>query len=204
MKKQLIRWTALLLLAAMTLSLTGCGETKKAENAVKGMFLALKRFDFNAAQEFVNVGDLSLVGDTGDSSDVAGLSKQDVAVMKELFNRLDFRILSSEKIDSDTVTVLTDVTAVNMKPVVADFSIRLVGYALGSAFSSKKTSDKKTVQAISELLMESIQETETTTTTTKVSIKVVRNGDSWRVETGPTFLDALFGGGVTALAKLAT
>ena len=42
MKKTLKITTTLILIMAMVLSLSGCGEIKKAENSVNGMFAALK------------------------------------------------------------------------------------------------------------------------------------------------------------------
>ena len=41
----------------MVFSLSGCGEIKKAENSVNGMFAALKEADVEKVSEYMNLDD---------------------------------------------------------------------------------------------------------------------------------------------------
>ena len=55
--------TAIILTLILILSLTGCGEIKKAETAVNGMFTAFKNLDFEEAQKYVNVDEITKAGE---------------------------------------------------------------------------------------------------------------------------------------------
>ena len=46
---------ALILVLALAMSLAGCGEIKKAEASVNGMFMSFKNLDFDEAQKYVNI-----------------------------------------------------------------------------------------------------------------------------------------------------
>jgi SNF2 family DNA or RNA helicase len=50
---------AVVLTLVLVFSLTGCGEIKKAETSVNGMFTAFKNLDFEEAQKYVNVDDIT-------------------------------------------------------------------------------------------------------------------------------------------------
>ena len=82
--------TAAFLTFVLILSLTGCGEIKKAETAVNGMFVAFKNLDFEEAQKYVNVEDITNTeNDTDDNSKL---------IMETVFDNLNYEIISSEKL----------------------------------------------------------------------------------------------------------
>ena len=104
---------AVILTLILMLSLTGCGEIKKAETAVNGMFTAFKNLDFEEAQKYVNVEEITKTdNDTDENSKL---------IMETVFNKLNYEIVSSEKIDDNTVIVKTKITAIDMKPVMREF-----------------------------------------------------------------------------------
>lgn len=70
-------------------SLTGCVEIEKAGAAVNHMFVAYKALDFEEAQTF-NAG-----ANTSDSEEES-ISEKSLMLMEQLFDKLDYKILSSE------------------------------------------------------------------------------------------------------------
>ena len=63
------------------------------------------------------------------------LSLDDNVFMENLFGKLEYEIVSSEKIDKNTVVVKTKITAVDMKPVLGEFFGKALQYAFANAFS---------------------------------------------------------------------
>ena len=91
--------TSLLLTLLLLLSFTGCGEVKNAEKAVNGMFTAFKNADLEEAQKYVNVDDITNAKNESDENTAI--------ILKAIFEKLDYEIISSEKIDDSTVSVKT-------------------------------------------------------------------------------------------------
>ena len=90
---------ALILVSCMLLSFTGCGEVKNAEKAVNGMFTAFKNADLDEAQKYVNVDDTTNAENKSDENTAI--------ILKAIFEKLDYEIISSEKIDDSLKEVWT-------------------------------------------------------------------------------------------------
>ena len=60
---------AVVLTLVLVFSLTGCGEIKKAETSVNGMFTAFKNLDFEEAQKYVNVDDITNGENSNDNAE---------------------------------------------------------------------------------------------------------------------------------------
>ena len=187
---------AIVLMFALMFTLAGCGEIKKAEATVNGMFTAFKNADLDAASKYVNVDEINASGDKTD-----GISTK--LVMKTIFNKLDYKILSSEKIDDDTVKVKTEITVTDMKPVLGDFFTKAMQYAFSTAFSDPQPTEEETNKKAEEMFIESASKDDLATVTNEVDIKVVKNKDGeWKVETDDTFANALLGGLLDAAKEL--
>lgn len=187
---------AIVLMFALMFTLAGCGEIKKAEATVNGMFTAFKNADLDAASKYVNVDEINASGDKTD-----GISTE--LVMKTIFNKLDYKILSSEKIDDDTVKVKTEITVTDMKPVLGDFFTKAMQYAFSTAFSDPQPTEEETNKKAEEMFIESASKADLATVTNEVDIKVVKNKDGeWKVETDDTFANALLGGLLDAAKEL--
>lgn len=186
MKK--IKHIALILMTAVLMfSLTGCGESKKAEAAVNGMFEAFKNLNFEAAQEYVNVNDIG--------ADETGTNENLKVVMDAVFKNLNCEILSSEKIDKNNVAVKANVTATDMKPVMQEYMVKAISYAFENAFADPQPSEEETNQKLEEILVECASKPDLETVTNEVDIKVVKADDGkWNVEVDDAFEDALLGG----------
>lgn len=179
---------AIVLMFALMFTLVGCGEIKKAEATVNGMFAAFKNADLDAASKYVNVDEINASKDKTD-----GISTE--LVMKTIFNKLDYKILSSEKIDDNTVKVKTEITVTDMKPVLGDFFTKAMQYAFSTAFSDPQPTEEETNKKAEEMFIESASKADLATVTNEVDIKVVKNKDGeWKVETDDTFANALLGG----------
>lgn len=187
---------ATILALVLLLSLTGCGEIKKAETAVNGMFTAFKNTDIEAAAKYVDVDEINASEDSSDS-----ISTE--LVMKTIFNKLDYKIISSEKVDDTTVKVKTDITVTDMKPVLGEFFTNAMQYAFSTAFSNPQPTEEETNKKMEEMFIESASKEDLATVTNEVDITVVKTeNNEWKVKSDDTFADALLGGLITAGEEL--
>lgn len=187
---------ATILALVLLLSLTGCGEIKKAETAVNGMFTAFKNTDIEAAAKYVDIDEINASEDSSDS-----ISTE--LVMKTIFNKLDYKIISSEKVDDTTVKVKTDITVTDMKPVLGEFFTNAMQYAFSTAFSNPQPTEEETNKKMEEMFIESASKEDLATVTNEVDITVVKTeNNEWKVKSDDTFADALLGGLITAGEEL--
>lgn len=187
---------ATILALVLLLSLTGCGEIKKAETAVNGMFTAFKNTDIEAAAKYVDVDEINASEDSSDS-----ISTE--LVMKTIFNKLDYKIISSEKVDDTTVKVKTEITVTDMKPVLGEFFTNAMQYAFSTAFSNPQPTEEETNKKMEEMFIESASKEDLATVTNEVDITVVKTeNNEWKVKSDDTFADALLGGLITAGEEL--
>lgn len=177
----------------LLLSLTGCGEIQKSEKTVSGMFNAFKGLDFETAKNYVDINELKL------SNDKEKLTGNAEMFMKNLFNKLNYKIISAEKIDDQTVMVKTEITAVDMKPVMGEFFTNAMQFAFSNAFTPKEQqlSDEEMNKKTEEFFVQSVSKPDLATVTNTVDIKVVKVEKAWKVAVDDTFTDALFGGLMT-------
>ena len=190
MKKTFKITTTLLLILAMVVSLSGCGEIKKAETTVNGMFAALKEADVEKVSEYMNLDDFKTDGEDEDS-----VTSNVEMLVKNMFAQLDYKIISSEKVDKTTVIVTTEITNIDMKPVMTEFLASALQYAFANAFANPQPSEEETSKKMEEMLIETINKPDRATVTNTADIIVVKTEDkSWRIKTDDAFLNALMGG----------
>jgi hypothetical protein len=194
MMKKVIRIMLLSLsVFVLLLSLTGCGEIQKAEKTVSGMFDAFKSLDFGTAKTYVDLNELDL------SDDKESLTGNAEMFMKNLFNKLNYKIVSAEKIDNQTVMVKTEITAIDMKPVMGEFFTNAMQFAFSNAFTpeEQQLSDEAMDKKMEEFFVQSVSKPNLATVTNTVDINVVKVEKAWKVVVDDTFTDALFGGLMT-------
>lgn len=201
MKNSIKIFVSLTLILAMMLTLTGCGEIKKAEATVNNMFIAFKTLNFEEAEKYVNIDEIT-ISDSEEATEDMDFMSDEYMMMKALFDKMNHKIISSEKIDKDTVKVTTEVTAVEMKPILTEFLGNAITYAFQSAFSDSKPSDEEMSAKMSEMFMESASKSDLSTVTNTVTITVVRKDKQWKVESDEAFVNAVLGGGVTAMEEI--
>lgn len=188
MKKLFKRIIAVLAVAVLMLSLTACGEIKKAETTVNNMFTAFKAADFDKAREYIDVD--KIISEESDNKKLVNAE----TIMKTLFDRLNYEIISSEKVDENTVIVKTKITAVDMKPVIGEFFKSAMQYAISNAFANPAPSEEETNKKMEELFVAAATKPDLATVTNEVDIKVISTDNTWKVASDETFANALLGG----------
>lgn len=193
MKKRLKSIVCLFVIAIMAFSLTGCGEIKKAEITINNTFAALKELDFETASNYINVDDIMDTDGEADEEDDS-LSIDDSIIMENLFGKLEHKIISSEKIDKNTVVVKTEITAIDMKPILTEYLGKALQYAFANAFANLQPSEEETSKKMEELFIECISKDNLEMVTNEVDIKVIKIDKKWKVESAEELSSALLGG----------
>lgn len=195
MKKRLKNIVCLFIIVIMTISLTGCGEIKKAEATINNTFVALKELDFETASNYINIDDImDADGETDKEEDDDSLSIDDSIIMENLFGKLEHKIISTEKIDKNTVVVKTEITAIDMKPILTEYLGKALQYAFANAFANPQPSEEETSKKMEELFIECISKDNLEMVTNEVDIKVIKVDKKWKVESAEELSSALLGG----------
>lgn len=196
MKRSLKTMGLFFLMVALVLSLAGCvgGIAKKvktpaemAEDTVVKMFEAFKNVDLEEAQKYVKLDALQ-----GESATEVGVESK--MLMEALFDRLDYKIVSSQEIDENKVEVKLEITSVDMKPVVQDYFKKAIEYAFGTAMQEPQPTDEEMNAKMTELFLESATQEGLETITKEATVEVIKDGEEWKVEGNDEFLNALLGG----------
>ena len=122
--------------------------------------------------------------------------------MRNLFDKLEYEIIASEKIDSKTVNVMTSITAVDMKPVLSEFLLSALQYAFSTAFSDPEPTEEETEKKMEELFVTSVSKPDIARVTNVVMIKVVKTDDGWRIDADDALVNALLGNMKAATEEL--
>ncbi len=182
---------ALILSLAMVLSLAGCGEEKKAQEAVINLFEAFKAGDFEKAE-----GYLLKDADSDETED------GDEDMFNHVFTKLDYTIVSSGKLDGENVDVTARITAPDMEVAVGDFFSKAIEFALENAFSETPLSDEESAAEMERIFIEATEKEDLGTVTNEVTVKVVKTDEGWKVNSDEAFVDAVTGGMMTALKEM--
>lgn len=194
MRNNIKKIAALLLILTIAFSLAGCGEIQKAETTINQTFKALKELDFETASNYINVDEMM---ESDNSTDI----DSDVFA-QNLFGKLEYKIISSEKIDNNTVTVKTEITAVDMKPVLTEYFQKALQYAFANAFADPQPSEEETNKKMEEIFIECISKEDLVMVKTEVDIKVIKTDKKWKIESSDELSNALLGGLVKAAEEL--
>jgi hypothetical protein len=95
--------------------------------------------------------------------------------------------------------VKTEITAIDMKPVMGEFFTNAMQFAFSNAFTpeEQQLSDEEMDKKMEELFIQSVSKSDLATVTNTVDIKVVEVEKTWKAAVDETFTDALFGGLMT-------
>jgi len=189
------RIVGLILAFSMVFCLFGCGAESAAKEAVCGMMEAFKVLDFDTAGKYVSLDEIKVGEDTADS-------ETGKAMLKTVFEKLEYEILSTQVVDDNTVKVKTKITAVEMASVISEYAAAALQYAFSYAFSQEKPSDEEIQQKNTEFFMDAVKNNIEKTATSEVDITVVNEDGAWKVKADDEFSDALLGGLRAAVEKL--
>ena len=202
-----------ILVIALAVSFCACGKKKGAsdtksaskatseslagaEQTVKDMLDAFKKLDFKTAEKYVNLDDIKV--SDGESTTVADAD----TIFNAMFDKLDYKIVSTEKEGADTAYVVTEITAVDIQPVVNKYLKNMLQFALENAFDEKKISDEENAAKMNELFKEAAEKEGKGTVTKTVKIKVKKDGKNWKVIPDDDFSEAVTGGIVNAIKNM--
>lgn len=190
----------LILVAVMVVAcLAACGGVspeKLAEQAVSTCIDALKMGDLETAANYLVDADIIEAGDDGEDS------AMNESMTKIVFGKLNYKILSSTKVDDSTVTVKVEISNVDMKPVFTEFFTQALQYAFANAFADPQPTEEETNQKMEEIFNSCISKEDLTTVTEEVDVKVVKDGDGWIIEGDDTLANALLGGLLNVVEEL--
>jgi hypothetical protein len=111
---------------------------------------------------------------------------------------LDYTIISSEEVDPETVNVVVAITAIDMKPVFAEYVVAALQYAFANAFADPQPTEEETNKKMEELFIASATKEGLATVTNEVTVKVVKKDSNWKVVAEDELVDAMFGGLIAA------
>ena len=200
MKKTIKRITAILLILAITVSFAGCGEVAKAEKVVNNTFKALQKADFEEISKYIDLDEL-FPDNTISESDTESVESQEL--VDKLFGSLQYEIVSSEKIDKETVMFKVKVTTIDMKPVMAEFMKDLLAYSFANAFADPQPTEEETNKATMDMLLECLSAEDLEFVTNEIDIKVVKVDKDWKIDANEDMADVLVGGMISAIEELA-
>ena len=151
------------------------------------MFTAFKSLNFEEAQKYVNVDEITKAGEEA--------NENSMLIMETVFDNLSYEIISSEKVDNETVIVKTKVTATDMKPVLGEFLAKALEYAFSNAFANPQPTEEETNKKMEEILVECASKPDLATVTNEVDIKVIKTeSKDWKIEADDAVVNALLGG----------
>ncbi len=187
MKRYIKSIACIFVIVSMVICFSGCGEIKKAEATLNKAIEELKASDSQEISGEI-FGEESVLG-----SDVTSFAR---------FDKLTHEIVSSTKIDDETVVIKTKITAVDMKPVMEEYFAKVMEYAMGAAFSEQPPSDEEMQSKMEEMLKECVSKEDLELITNEVDIKVLKTDEGFNIEPSEELIDALLGGAIKALEEI--
>jgi len=189
----------ILAVVMVTACLAACGgpsPEQQAEKAVDSCFTALKSGDTQTATSYMKDSNIT---DTDDDSEDAAINE---TMTKAVFGKLEYKILSSQKMDDSTVTVKVEITNVDMKPVFTEFFTQALQYALENAFADPQPTEEEMDQKMTEIFDTCLSKEGLATVTKEVDVKVIMDGEKWIIDSDEGLANALLGGLGDAMEEL--
>ena len=189
----------ILSLFLIVLLLAGCVRTATPEQTVDGFFTAVKKTDIISASKYIEGEKLSTDDLEWGDFDLEDLLETK-ALVSLLTEKLEWEILEVTSVDDKTAHVKTRITAIDMKPVMSDFMVGAVKYALENAL--KDPSDEETEAEMIRLLTESLSGDDVATVTNEVELVVVKTEQGWKIKGTESLLNAVLGNITDAISEI--
>ena len=174
----------------------GGGSTANAEKVVSEMLDAMKKLDFKAVEKYVSLNSIKVTEDEN------GAITDTEEILKAAFSKLDYKILSSEKGENGAVNVETEITTIDMQPIVNEYFKNALKFALENAFVDKKVSDAENKQKMTSFFKDAVSKVGTEMKTSKVKIKVSKESGKWKIVPDDDFSEAVTGGIINAVKNM--
>ena len=192
MTRQLILGCAVMGLALSCSACDGGNATEEAENAVREMMTDLQNVNEDVIDKYFGIE--NVFGTDGNVTELGNF-------VTEAMSELEYNIIKSEKTDADTVAVTTEITAVDMKPLMQDLTTAMMEYAQSMVGSGEIPDEEETKNKVSELLDDALNAEGREKITNQVDIIVVKEGGEWTVSPDETVLNAVVGGVMDAVSS---
>lgn len=196
MKKKI---SAVILAAALILSMSACGTPSPTETADTFM-TAIKAQDSETVKSVYEDETFDMIEETGNQSDDAFEGTLDKSLETKIYD-FDYT-LSDEKIDGDKATVKVTITTYALGTAIEDFMTEYFTQALTLSFSG--ASDEKIEKLSETLLTKHIEKAEKDYTGT-ADIHLTKKGDEWQIDEfddDGEFINAITGGIVDSINNI--
>ena len=175
------------ILAAIVIAVIAFSKPLMARRSVEKTFTALKKQDFEALAKYSDMDDLSsLYSEYFKDED----NNENMAA---ILDNLDYKIIDTKEINDNTVQVKTEITTVNLKPLMNAYLEETAEYAK-DLFSSKSTSPEKAYKKLRQKLIDTISDPDAEKETYEVDIEVKKIDKKWVVQSSIELINALYGG----------
>lgn len=108
-----------------------------------------------------------------------------------IVDKLDYKIISSEKTDDNTVNITLDITSLNMEPIMTKYIESVLVFS--NSKEVENLSDEELNKKNIELLIAAIDESKAETITTTITVPVKKVNDIWTIEMNDDFVNAIYG-----------
>lgn len=214
MKKRLVKFLAMAVVAVMMLSLSGCGgnngasenadnggdvrnaettqltadELKAAQSAYDGLIEAIKAVDMELAGKYIDTGNLMNVN-------VDDLEGGD-AIIEAVFSKLESETVACVQSGPDEVGIIANLTTIDLTGVL--------GYCTQlfmAEVAEGKVTEEEYDSRIEEIYKEEIVKDGLPTVTNQVDVKVKLIDGVWKVELNDGFQNAISGGFIGSIKE---
>lgn len=116
--------------------------------------------------------------------------------MNALFDKLQYKIISAQQIDKNTVVVKTEITAVNMKTVLGQWVREVLQVSLSEVTKpqSEKMSEDQKQKVYEDKFVEIANRESSQSVTNTIDITVEKAQNVWTVKSDDALVNAMFGG----------
>lgn len=172
-----------------TFCLTGCNESEIGKSVVDISLKAVRDVDIETIKEKLDTEKFEVVK-------LSGVELEDYGkYVKNILNRIDYKIIQADKIDGKKVIVRTEITTSNMTPAIENWVTRSVSYMYSSALSlDQDISIDKMNKRLMEMLAEETARDDLETITETVDIVVIKEKGRWKIDINDKLLNIIYGG----------
>lgn len=179
---------------SVLLMVSGCNTVYEAEDAFNGFMVAVGICDFDSALNYI---------DKDKYEENFSLYIDNQMYLSKFFDDMSYEIISSQKLDSNTVQITAKITAIDMKPVLHTLYEESVKLVSKSNYSDFWVAEEQTTARMEKLLGRIASDSELSTISEEHVVKVVNKDGKWLVEPDAGFMATVSGDFEKAFASFA-
>ncbi len=175
------------LIFALALTFTACGDKNKPEDAVNNLIAALKEMDMEKAQQYINTSSLTTVT-------VDDLVDGDM-VIEAAFSNLSVEIIDVQK-NGDTAIVKAKMSTIDLEAIMGECTQIVMREMMTGVITEEQTDAR-----LDEVFKEALAKEGNPMFTQEVDINTIKLDGSWKVVSDDNFQNAISGGFLGAVAN---